>query len=217
MPRLGSIGSAHRLLSDNMRILLIGASGTLGSAVGEALGKRGHELVTVGRTAGDVRGDVTNPADVARIFDEAGALDAVVSAAGSVPYKRLTDMTPGDYLSAYHGKVASQVELVRQGTSRVAARGSFTLITGVLSREPIVTGSAAALANGAVEAFVLAAALEIAPQRINAVSPTVVTESLDRYGDVFPGYPPVDLADVARAYLRSVEGAETGKVFRLPA
>jgi|SoiMethySBSTD1v2_1073268.scaffolds.fasta_scaffold398633_1 NAD(P)-dependent dehydrogenase (short-subunit alcohol dehydrogenase family) len=200
-----------------MRILLIGASGTLGSAVGEALGKRGHELVTVGRTAGDVRGDVTNPADVARIFDEAGALDAVVSAAGSVPYKRLTDMTPGDYLSAYHGKVASQVELVRQGTSRVAARGSFTLITGVLSREPIVTGSAAALANGAVEAFVLAAALEIAPQRINAVSPTVVTESLDRYGDVFPGYPPVDLADVARAYLRSVEGAETGKVFRLPA
>ena len=200
-----------------MRILLIGASGTLGSAVGEALGKRGHELVTVGRTAGDVRGDVTNPADVARIFDEAGALDAVVSAAGSVPYKRLTDMTPGDYLSAYHGKVASQVELVRQGTSRVAARGSFTLITGVLSREPIVTGSAAALANGAVEAFVLAAALEIAPQRINAVSPTVVTESLDRYGDVFPGYPPVDLADVARAYVRSVEGAETGKVFRLPA
>ena len=184
--------------------------------MGEALGKRGHELVTVGRTAGDVRGDVTNPADVARIFDEAGALDAVVSAAGSVPYKRLTDMTPGDYLSAYHGKVASQVELVRQGTSRVAARGSFTLITGVLSREPIVTGSAAALANGAVEAFVLAAALEIAPQRINAVSPTVVTESLDRYGDVFPGYPPVDLADVARAYLRSVEGAETGKVFRLP-
>ena len=200
-----------------MRILLIGASGTLGSAVGEALGKRGHELVTVGRTAGDVRGDVTNPADVARIFDEAGALDAVVSAAGAVPYKRLTDMTPGDYLSAYHGKVASQVELVRQGTSRVAARGSFTLITGVLSREPIVTGSAAALANGAVEAFVLAAALEIAPQRINAVSPTVVTESLDRYGDVFPGYPPVDLADVARAYVRSVEGAETGKVFRLPA
>ena len=199
-----------------MRILLIGASGTLGSAVGEALGKRGHELVTVGRTAGDVRGDVTNPADVARIFDEAGALDAVVSAAGSVPYKRLTDMTPGDYLSAYHGKVASQVELVRQGTSRVAARGSFTLITGVLSREPIVTGSAAALANGAVEAFVLAAALEIAPQRINAVSPTVVTESLDRYGDVFPGYPPVDLADVARAYVRCVDGAETGKVFRLP-
>jgi hypothetical protein len=113
--------------------------------------------------------------------------------------------------------VSSQVELVRQGTSRIAARGSFTLITGVLSREPIVTGSAAALANGAVESFVLAAALEIAPQRINAVSPTVVAESLEQYGDVFPGYPPVELSEVARAYVRSVEGAETGRIFRLPA
>jgi NAD(P)-dependent dehydrogenase (short-subunit alcohol dehydrogenase family) len=200
-----------------MRILLIGGSGTLGTAVGTALRERGHELVTVGRSSGDLRADTTNPADVACVFDEAGALDAVVSAAGSVPYKRIADMTPEDYLGAYHGKVACQVELVRQGTSRITARGSFTLITGVLGREPIITGSAAALANGAVESFVLAAALEIAPQRINAVSPTVFTESLDHYGDVFPGYPPVDLADVARAYIRSVEGAETGKIFRLPA
>ena len=194
----------------------MGGSGTLGKAVSAALRERGHELVTVGRSSGDVRADATSPTDLTRVFDEAGELDAVVSAAGSVPYKRITDMTPDDYLSAYHGKVASQIELVRQGTSRIAARGSFTLITGVLSREPIITGSAAAMANGAVESFVIAAALEIAPQRINAVSPTVFTESLDRYGDVFPGYPPVDLADVARAYIRSVEGAETGKIFRLP-
>lgn len=201
-----------------MRILLIGATGTLGSAVGRTLRDRSHELITVGRSAGDLRADTTDPADVTRMFDEAGPLDAVVSAAGGgVPYKPLTEMTPEDYLSAYHGKVSSQVELVRQGTSRIAARGSFTLITGVLSREPIVTGSAAALANGAVESFVLAAALEIAPQRVNAVSPTVVAESLDHYGDVFPGYPPVDLSEVARAYVRSVEGAETGRIFRLPA
>jgi NAD(P)-dependent dehydrogenase (short-subunit alcohol dehydrogenase family) len=200
-----------------MRILLVGATGTLGSGVGKTLRGRGHELVTVGRRAGDLRADITAPADVARMFGEAGPLDAVVCAAGSVPYKPITEMTPADYLSAFHGKVASQVELVRQGTSRIAARGSFTLITGVLSREPIVTGSAAALAGGAVESFVFAAALEIAPQRVNAVSPTVLTESLDHYGDFFPGIPPVDLADVAWAYVRSVEGAETGRIFRLPA
>jgi hypothetical protein len=72
------------------------------------------------------------------------------------------------------------------------------------------------MANGAVEAFVLAAALEIAPQRINAVSPTVLTESVPHYGHVFPGIPPVDGATVAQAYVRSVEGAETGRIFRLP-
>jgi hypothetical protein len=63
---------------------------------------------------------------------------------------------------------------------------------------------------------VIAAALEIAPQRVNAVSPTVFTESLPKYGDVFPGIPPVDLKDVAAAFVRSVEGAETGRIFRLP-
>lgn len=204
-------------MSTSLRILLIGATGTLGTAAGATLRERGHDVVTVGRTAGDLRADVTDPAQVGRVLDEAGSLDAIVSTAGSVPYKTITDMTPEDYLSAYRGKVASQVELVRQGTTRIAARGSFTLITGVLGREPVVTASAAALANGAVESFVVAAALEIAPQRVNAVSPTVFTESLPHYGDFFPGIPPVDLADVAQAYVRSVEGAETGRVFRLPA
>ena len=71
------------------------------------------------------------------------------------------------------------------------------------------------MANGAVEAFVRAAAIEIAPQRINAVSPTIFTESVADYGPYFPGMPPVDLADVALAYVRSVEGAQTGQVYAL--
>ena len=137
----------------------------------------------------------------------------MVSAAGQVPYKPVGDLTPDDYLSAFTGKVLSQIDLVRQGLPRIAGRGSFTLITGVTTRVPIVTGAAASMANGAVEAFVRAAAVEIAPQRINAVSPTVFTESLDHYGDFFPGMHPVDLAVVAEAYVRSVEGAQTGQVY----
>ena len=67
----------------------------------------------------------------------------MASAAGDVPYKRVVDMKPEDYLNAYRGKVAAQIELVRQGIRHVADRGSFTLIAGVLNRDPIVTGSAA--------------------------------------------------------------------------
>ena len=130
-----------------------------------------------------------------------------------MPYKRIVDMAPEDYLSAYRGKVAAQIELVRQGTRHVADRGSFTLIAGVLNRDPIVTGSAAAMVNGAVESFVRAAAIEIAPQRINAVSPTVFAESMAEYGDLFPGVTPVGVDMAAAAYVRSIEGAETGQVF----
>ncbi|BCY09561.1 short chain dehydrogenase [Actinoplanes sp. L3-i22] len=198
-----------------MRILLVGATGTLGTALHKELSGRGHEVLAVARTGGDLRYDVTDPAQVTALYERAGRLDAVVSAAGHVPYKPVVEMTPEDYLAAFHGKVLSQIDLVRQGVPRIAERGSFTLITGVLAREPIPTGSAASMANGAVEAFVRAAAIEIAPQRVNAVSPTVFTESLDAYGAFFPGMEPVDLARVTQAFVRSVEGAQTGQVYAL--
>jgi NAD(P)-dependent dehydrogenase (short-subunit alcohol dehydrogenase family) len=198
-----------------MKIVLIGAGGKLGTAVHTALTGRGHEVVTVGRSGGDLRHDIADPEQTARMYERVGPVDAVVSAAGDVPWKRITEMSPQDYQDAFRGKVLSQVELVRQGIPLVAERGSFTLITGVLAREPVPTGSAASMANGAVESFVRAAAIEIAPQRINAVSPTVFTESLADYGDFFPGMEPVDLAKVAQAYIRSVEGAQTGQVYSL--
>ncbi|MFG1945723.1 short chain dehydrogenase [Nonomuraea sp. NPDC048826] len=199
-----------------MKILIIGAGGTLGTAVRETLLGRGHDILSVGRSSGDLRYDISDPARIAELYAEVGTVDAVVSAAGEVPWKPFPEMTPQDYRAAFDGKVLSQIELVRQGLPHVSERGSFTLITGVLARDPVVTGSAASMANGAVEAFVRAAAVEIAPRRINAVSPSVFTEDLDKYGDFFPGFPPAGLREVAAAYVRSVEGAQTGQVFVLP-
>lgn len=198
-----------------MDILLVGASGKLGSAVLRTLTRRGHRVVTAGRSGGDLRVDLTDTASIADLYANAGPLDAVVSAAGVTPFKPIRELTADDYTAAYTGKVLAQIELVRQGLDRIAADGSFTLISGVLARTPIVTGAAASMAGGAVEAFVRAAAIEIAPQRINAVSPTVFTEALDVYGDYFPGFPAVPLAEVGRAYVRSVESRETGRIYEL--
>ncbi|KJK50598.1 short-chain dehydrogenase [Lentzea aerocolonigenes] len=177
----------------------------------QELAARKHDVVTVSRTGGDLQYDITDPAQVAEMFQTVGQVDAVASAAGHVPYKPVAELTADDYQAAFTGKVLSQVMLVKEGLTHVT--GSFTLITGVLAREPIVTGAAASLANGAVEAFVKAAAIEIAPQRINAISPTVFTESLDVYGDFFPGMKPVPLADVVQAYVRSIEGRQTGQIY----
>ncbi|HUQ61424.1 short chain dehydrogenase [Lentzea sp.] len=194
-----------------MRILLVGATGTLGTALHQGLTERKHDVVTVSRTGGDLQYDVTDPAQVADLYQTVGQVDAVAAAAGSAPYRPVSELTVEDYQAAVTGKVLSQVALVKEGLTHV--KESFTLITGVLAREPIVTGAAASLANGALEAFVRAAAIEIAPQRINAVSPTVFTESLDVYGDFFPGMKPVPLADVVLAYVRSIEGRQTGQIY----
>jgi NAD(P)-dependent dehydrogenase (short-subunit alcohol dehydrogenase family) len=198
-----------------MKILLVGATGTLGRAVHEGLTARGHDVVTVSRSGGDLRYDVTDPAQVTDLYDAVGTVDAVAIAAGETPFKPFEELTVDDYQAALTGKALSQVNLVREGLAHVAPRGSFTLISGILARDPILTGAAASLANGGIEAFVRAAAIEIAPRRINAVSPTVFTESLDVYGEFFQGMGSVPLADVAQAYVRSIEGRQTGQIYTL--
>ncbi|MEU3725561.1 short chain dehydrogenase [Streptomyces sp. NPDC031705] len=199
-----------------MKVLLVGAGGTLGRAVHTALRERGHDVVTASRKGADLYVDITDPESVRALYDAAGPLDAVANAAGSVPWRPLSALTTADVREGLEGKAVSQIELVRQGAARLPAHASFTLITGILAREPLLTGSVASLVNGAVEAFVRAAAIELpGRQRINAVSPTVFTESLDAYGDTFAGFDPVPVARAANAYVKSVEGHRTGEVFRV--
>ncbi|MFF0449987.1 short chain dehydrogenase [Streptomyces sp. NPDC004609] len=198
-----------------MRILLVGAGGTLGSAVGRALLARGHKVIGVGRSGGDLIADVTDPAAVARLYTEAGPLDAVAVAAGDAVFRPLRDLTADDVVATFRGKALSQLELVRQGARHVAPTGSFTLVSGIITEEPIVGGAAVSAANGAVEAFVRAAAIELPPQRINAVSPTVAQESLPAYGPFFPGMDAVPATRVATSYVRSIEGSQTGQVYRV--
>lgn len=109
----------------------------------------------------------------------------------------------------------SQLNLVRIGLPFVRDGGSFTLTTGILAREPLPAGSAAAMANGAVESFVISAAGEM-PRgiRLNAVSPTVL-ESATGYHEAFAGFEQVSDARLGQAFVRSVEGITTGRVYML--
>ncbi|WP_433329151.1 short chain dehydrogenase [Spirillospora sp. CA-294931] len=197
-----------------MRILLIGATGTLGRAVHSMLDGRGHDIVTAARKDADLAVDITDPGSIRAMYERVGSVDAVANAAGWVPWKPFGELGHEDVLAGLRGKALSQVDLVREGLAHVAPGGSFTLVTGVLARDQLFTGTVAALANGAVEAFVRAAAIELPDhRRINVVSPTVFTESMDAYGDLFVGWKPVPVAEAARAYLRSVEGRHTGRVY----
>lgn len=198
-----------------MRILLVGASGTLGTAVHAALADR-HEVVTASRSGSDVKVDITDPASIAAMYLSVGQVDAMACAAGSVPLKPLASLGRDDLESGIRHKLLGQVELVRQGIATVSAAGSFTLITSVLSHDPIPGSTAAALVSGALKSFVVAAAIELPHrQRINAVSPSVFTTTLARSAARFPGAVGVRPADVARAYIKSIEGAQTGRVYRV--
>jgi NAD(P)-dependent dehydrogenase (short-subunit alcohol dehydrogenase family) len=196
-----------------MRILVVGASGTLGSAICRELGTR-HEIVTAGRNSGDERVDVEDFASIQAMYQRVGTVDAVVSALGKVHFGALADMTPDLMAVGLRNKLMGQVNLVLAGIEHVADGGSFTLISGILAHDPIKLGTSASLVNGAVESFVEAAAIEL-PRgiRINAVSPGVFVESMEGYGPFFRGHKPVPVADAALAFSKSVEGLRTGQIF----
>lgn len=196
-----------------MKIVLIGASGTVGSAIATELDQR-HEVIKVGRTRGDHQVDIADAASIRQLFEQVGPFDALVSAVGSVTFKALGEMNDSDFSLGLQNKLMGQVNLVLIGREFANDGASFTLTSGILNRDPIRTGASAAMVNGALDAFVRAAAIEL-PRglRINAVSPTVLEEAMGSYAPYFRGYKPVPAADVALAYGKSVEGLQTGQVF----
>ena len=101
-----------------------------------------------------------------------------------------------------------------EGLKYINKGGSFTLTSGILSHDPIPMGTSAAMVNGAINSFVKSAAIEMPHHlRINAVSPTVLSESMNRYAPFFRGFESVPASRVALAYSKSVEGAQTGMVY----
>jgi NAD(P)-dependent dehydrogenase (short-subunit alcohol dehydrogenase family) len=192
-----------------MRVIVVGGTGTIGSAVVAALSAR-HEVVAVGRTRGAVQVDLASPDSIRAMFQAVGRFDAVISAAGQAKFGSLDDLTDADYLFSFSNKLMGQVNLVRIGRQFIADGGSFTLTSGVLSQEPMKGSASISMVNAGLEGFVRAAALEL-PRgiRVNVVSPPWVTETLvARKMDPSHGMP---AASVTLAYLASVEGTMTGQ------
>ena len=195
-----------------MKILVVGAAGDVGCAVCDELKSR-HEIITAGRSSGDLRVDLTNEESIIALYREAGQVDAVISAVGDVKFERLADMTREKYLFGLEQKVLGQINLVLQGLDVVADNGSFTLTSGILDRDPVLRGSGAAICNGALAGFVAAAAIDLPRgMRVNVVSPGLLQVSAERYGAMFPGHDPVSSRRVGLAYAKCVEGAGTGQV-----
>jgi NAD(P)-dependent dehydrogenase (short-subunit alcohol dehydrogenase family) len=197
-----------------MKILVVGASGLLGSAVVAELSKR-DEVISASRSS-EVQVDIKDVASIRAMFEATGKLDAIVCTAGKAHFGPLADITVDKMMIGINDKLMGQVNLVLEGTKYLNDGGSFTLVSGILGDEPIKAGANASMVNGAIDSFVRAAAIEL-PRgiRINSVSATMFAEALEHYGPYFRGFKPVPVADVALAFSRSVEGASTGQVFKV--
>src|SRR5262245_41025802 len=192
-----------------MRIIVVGATGTIGQAVVRAFESR-HGVVRVGHSRGEHRVDITDKASIERLLEELGAFDALVSAAGRVKFGPLAELSDADWELYLSDKLMGQVNLVRAGLKHVREGGSFMVTSGLLALYPVPGGSAITLVNAGLEAFTRGVAIEMPRGAcINVVSPPWVSETLAAMGrNPSKGLP---AETVARAYLESVEGTRNGE------
>ncbi|HMT02567.1 MAG TPA: short chain dehydrogenase [Burkholderiales bacterium] len=197
-----------------MKVIVVGASGTIGSAVVQALNGR-HEIIKVGKINGDYKVDISDFNQIKEMFEQIGSFDALVSAVGDVHFGVLQEFNANRWAIGLNSKLMGQVNLVMSSLDFINDGGSFTLTSGILSHDPIRYGCAASMVNNAIDGFVRSASIEMTRGvRINVVSPTILKESMDKYGDFFNGFIPVAANDVAQSYIKSIDGHQTGQVYR---
>ena len=195
-----------------MKIIVVGAGGAVGQAAVKAL-EAHHEIIRVGRSSGDLQADLEDVDSIRALYRETGKVDAVVSAIGRGHFGPVDEMSAEQFMLGIQHKVMPQVNLVLEGFDFVNDGGSFTLTSGILNRDPIRGSAAAGAANGALDGFVRAAAVDM-PRgiRINAVSPEVLEVSRERYEGFFRGHYHVSDEAVGLAYSKAVEGCQSGQV-----
>jgi NAD(P)-dependent dehydrogenase (short-subunit alcohol dehydrogenase family) len=196
-----------------MRVLIVGATGLLGSEVVRLLSPE-HQVIGASRTGSDLSVDLADKASIVSMYQQLGTVDAVICAAGAAKFAPLESLTDEDFVFSLANKLMGQVNLVRCAVGHVVQGGSLTLTSGILAQHPMAGSAAASIVNAGIEAFGRSAALELNGQaRVNVVSPGWVSETLAAMGQARSAGVPAEA--VAQAYKRCLQEDITGEVIQV--
>ena len=196
-------------------IIVVGATGKLGRVVVEGL-QKDYEVIRAGRSGPDLKIDAFDFESVSDILASVGPFDGLVSCIGGTPFKTFEELTMDDFAAGLSTKCFSQLNLAKAAIPFLSENGSITLTSGIIGDEPIIAGSCAAAANGALNMCVSTLAAEYAGKlRINVVSPSIIENSVDHYGMLFDGFEPTSNESIIHAYRRTISAPITGRVMSL--
>jgi NAD(P)-dependent dehydrogenase (short-subunit alcohol dehydrogenase family) len=170
------------------RVIVFGGCSGIGEATARLAREEGSHVVVVGRNRdkldaavariGRVQGvvaDATDRAAVERAFSESGPVDhVVICVSGGKGAGLFTDVDLADVRQAFEAKTFAQLNVAQIAARRITRGGSITFVTAASARSVIRGTAGLAAVNGAIEAAVPVLALELAPTRVNAVSPGIV-------------------------------------------
>jgi NAD(P)-dependent dehydrogenase (short-subunit alcohol dehydrogenase family) len=195
------------------KIVVVGATGRLGRVV--VGGLNDYEVIRAGRSGPDLKIDALNFESVSDVFASIGTFDGLISCIGGTPFKTFEELTMEDFALGLSKKCFSQLNLAKAAIPYLTENGSITLTSGIIGDEPILAGSCAAAANGALNTCVSTLAAEYAGKlRINIVSPSIIENSVEDYGMLFDGFEPTSKKRIVEAYRRTISAPISGRVLR---
>jgi len=158
---------ARRSLDDGATVVIAGRSQ-------QRLDAARADLARTGPPAGRLSAhpvDIGDLAQVTRLFERVGTLSHLVVTAADLSYGPVVSLSEDSILRAVRSKILGPLFAAQQAAPRITKPGSITFTSGIAASRPAPGGALAATVNGALESMVLALALELAPIRVNAVSP----------------------------------------------
>ena len=206
--------------SSHSRILLVGATGVIGQHLLRAL-EPAYQVITAGLTDAELTMDLSDLPSIHAALQQAGPLDAIICTAGRANFSPLSHISAANGDESLYGlglkdKLMGQVNLALASRGVLRKAGSITLTSGTTSDDPILGGSSLSMVNGALEAWVRAAATEWPDEvRLNLVSPSLVEGTPEPAMRAFPGIPVMSGERVAQAYLRCLGSGIRGLTIRV--
>lgn len=184
-----------------MKILIIGANGTIGKIITAEL-QQNHEVIAAGKNTGEIRVDISSAESVEAMFRQVKDLDACICVAGDSETADIQNLTSEHLKVGINQKLLGQANLVLIGQKYLNDGGSFTLTSGKMGDFPIKGATGKSFVNGAINSFTKAASLDLGRGlRLNAVSPAKIGS--------------VSNDAIAEAYRQTVEGDANGEIFRI--
>ena len=177
-------------------VLVIGRGSGIAGAVTMAVREHGAQVIVAGRDAKNLASvynddgiraesvDLTDEPAIASLAERVGHVDHVVSTASARARGQLADLNAETILVSFSTKVIGPIMLAKHFAPRMSADGSFVFLSGSSALKPEVGMLAVAATNGAVDVVTRSLSVELAPIRVNAISPgTIDTGAYDALGD----------------------------------
>lgn len=177
------------------KVVVVGRPSGIARKISEAALAQGAQVVVAGRNPDSLTAayqgrvgveqlDVTDDDSIAAFAERLGTLDHFVTTASARARGVLAELDRTAVLNSINTKVIGPLMLARHLAPRLAQDGSFTLFSGVAAFKPVVGYLGVAITNGAADFLTRCLALELAPIRVNSISPGVIdTGAWDSMGE----------------------------------